>query len=822
MRSGGVPSGVSVVNLAGEPLSLQLVEQVYQFPAVKKVYNLYGPTEDTTYSTFALTHREDPRPPTIGRPVANTRIYLLDALLRLVPEGVIGELFIAGDGLARGYIERPGQTADRFLPDPFGARGGRMYRTGDLARYRADGSLEYLGRSDHQVKLRGFRIELGEIEYLLGCHPGVGEAVVVIGDSVQGKRLVAYLVPRGGAVPETGELRAYLREMLPEHMVPSAFVTLQHLPVTPNGKVDRRALPAPDPAVQEPGRPAAPPATPIEQMLAGIWEQVLHVRNVRLHDNFFQLGGHSLLAMQVISRVRDAFRLELPVTTLFSAPTLAAFAECLENATHFDAPALVQPAPAPRGETVPASYAQHRLWLLQHLQPESPFLNMTAGIRLKGRLQHDAVIRAFGEIVRRHESLRTRFELVGGQLVQRILPHSEVPVETVDLSLLVESEREAKVRDLAQQEAMRPLDVSAGLLLRVTLARLHDDDHVLLISMHHIASDGWSVGVFTRELALLYSAFAANQASPLEELPLQYADYAVWQRDALKGEMLDRLVSYWRRQLDGAPGTLRLPLDRPRPAAPSFKGASHRFFIPAKTAELVREICRREGATLFMALLSVLEIVLQYETGQDDIVVGTDIANRQHSQTEGLIGLFINELVLRVKVPGNPLFRDLLRAVRRTTLEAYAHQDMPFDRLVVALRPQRDPGVQPLFQIAFGLRNTPIAPLTLAGLSVESFPVRHEVCVHDLGVYISEAVHGLSGEIIYNIDIFDANTMARLAEHLQAVVEQVAETPEVRLEVLKQKLADFDAQKHTQRELALAKASRERLRRVKTASVAGH
>ena len=422
-----------------------------------------GPSKDTTYSTFTLVHKGDPRPPTIGRPVANTKIYLLDPLLRLVPEGVIGELYIAGDGLARGYIDRPDQTAERFLPDPFGKRGERMYRTGDLASYRANGSLEYLGRIDHQVKLRGFRIELGEIEYLLCRHPGLSDAVVVMGDSAQGKCLIAYLVSRNGAAPEAGELRAYLREMLPEHMVPSAFVMLQHLPVTPNGKVDRRALPALELAVQESERAAAPPTTPIAQMLAGIWEQVLHVRNVELHDNFFQLGGHSLLAMQVISRVRDAFRLELPVTRLFSAPTLAAFAECIEAATHSDAPALVQLARAPRGDTAPASFSQHRLWLLQQLQPESPFLNMTAGIRLAGCLQQDEVIRSLEEIVRRHESLRTRFEVVDGQLVQRILPHWKCPVENVDLSLLQERQQEPELRELAVREAKAALRFIRGI-----------------------------------------------------------------------------------------------------------------------------------------------------------------------------------------------------------------------------------------------------------------------------------------------------------------------------------------------------------------------
>jgi acyl carrier protein len=509
-----------------------------------------------------------------------------------LPAGVTGELYIGGAGLAREYLNRPELTAERFVPDPFSqAAGGRLYRTGDLARYAADGSLEFLGRMDHQVKVRGFRIELGEIESVLGRHPGVAEAVVVAREDVPGdKRLVAYVVsPNGPSF--ASELRGFVSDRLPAHMVPAVFVVLDALPLTPNGKVDRRALPAPGQATLDLVRPFVPPRGPFEEAVAGIWSEVLGVDRVGAHDNFFDLGGHSLKATQVVSRIRDAFQVGTPLRQLFETPTVAGLAESIEAARRRgDRPEAPPIRRIPREGAVPLSFSQERLWFLDQLQPGSTAYSLPLALRLAGSLNVEALRRSLEALVRRHESLRTTFANVGGRPVQVVVPAGSWELPLVDLVGCEASQRQAEARRVAREEVQRGFDLCSGPLFRTGLLRLADDEHVLLLTLHHSVADGWSLGVLMRELAILYRALATGETPALPELPVQYADYALWQRDWLKGEALEAQLSYWRRHLLGIPPLLELPTDRPRRATQGLAGGSLMRALPRELSSRVNEL----------------------------------------------------------------------------------------------------------------------------------------------------------------------------------------------------------------------------------------
>ncbi len=720
VRSGGLPASVVTVNLAGEALTRSLAEAIYQTGTVARLYNLYGPSEDTTYSTFVLVPPGQERPVTIGRPIANARASVLDAHGRLVPVGVPGELYLGGSGLARGYFDRPELTAERFVPDPFAVEpGARLYRTGDLVRRRPDGELDFLGRIDHQVKVRGFRIEPGEIEAAILGQEGVREAVVLAREDQPGdQRLVAYVAPE---TVDVAAVRAHLKERLPESMVPALFVLLPALPLSPNGKVDRKALPAPDEAVPGDGHGFEAPRTPTEEILAGIWAEVLGLERVGPNDNFFRLGGHSLLLTQVMSRLRSAFGVEVPLRSLFEAPTLAGFVARIEAALGAGgarlAPLLVPIAPNLRQGPLPLSFAQERVWFVDQLYPGNPLYNIPFALRVEGTLSIEVLALSLEEIVRRHEALRTVFDALEGSPVQVILPEAPLHPSSLDLAGLPEAARQGELRRLLEDEARQPFDLAAGPLLRATLVRLGEIEHVVLFTMHHIISDGWSIEVLVREFAVLYEAFLAGRPSPLPALPLQYADFASWQRSWLQGAVLEGQLSYWRRRLAGAP-ELDLPTDHPRPDEPSLLGANHRFEVSADLLLRLREIGGSERATLFMTLLTAFYALLQGWTGQDDLVVGTDVANRNRLETESLIGFLVNNLVLRTSLAGQPTFRELLRQVRGTTLEAYTHEDLPFELLVKDLRPKRTLGRTPLFQVLFVLQNTPGEPLELPGLTL--------------------------------------------------------------------------------------------------------
>ncbi|HEX5758263.1 MAG TPA: amino acid adenylation domain-containing protein [Thermoanaerobaculia bacterium] len=784
LRLGAVPPSVRTVNLAGEPLRGSLAERVHAAPGVERLWNLYGPTEDTTYSTFARVPVGGGEP-TIGRPLGGSRAYVLDRAGNPAPPGVPGELLLAGAGLARGYLHRPELTAERFVPDPFAvAPGARMYRTGDLARWLPDGRLGYLGRLDHQVKVRGFRIELGEIETALAVHPAVRDAVVLAREDVPGdRRLVAYLVPKDGAL-DVAELRAELARRLPDYMVPSAFVRLEALPLTPNGKVDRKALPPPE---ASPDAPAAGVWTPLEELVAGIWSEVLGQTPASPADNFFDLGGHSLLATQVASRLRRLLDVELPLRRLFESPTVAALAAHVEKAQRevsaAASPPLLPLPPDARLEPLPASFAQERLWFLMQFGVEPSAYNIASAVRLSGRLEVPALAAALAEVVRRHESLRTSFHVAEGRVVQAIAAEASAPLPRIDLAALGGA-AEAELRRLAAAEAALPFDLARGPLLRSTLVRLDAAEHALLLTMHHVVSDGWSTAVFLRELSALYEAFAAGRPSPLPPLTVQYGDFAAWQRGWLQGAALAAQLAHWRARLAGLPELLELPLDRPRPAVQTFRGAQLPFALPSETARRLRALARREGATLFMTLLAGFETLLGRLSGADDLAVGSPIAGRNRAETEGLIGFFVNTLVLRADLAGDPQFTGLLARVRDVTLDAYAHQDLPFEKLVEELRPRRDLSHTPLFQVVFGLQNAPPARAHLPGLELRRLDVPVATAKFDLVLQLFETPSGLAGGLELNRDLFDPTTAERLLRQLATLLDGAAAAPETRLSEL--------------------------------------
>ena len=721
----------------------------------------------------------------IGRPISNTQIYLLDPTSEPVPIGVAGELHIGGAGLARGYLGRPDLTAERFVPDPFGQAGERLYRTGDLARYRADGNIEFLGRIDHQVKIRGFRVELGEIEAALTRLPQLREAVAIAREDSPGdKRLVAYMVAAEGAALEAAELRGALARELPDYMIPSAFVPLDALPLTPNGKIDRRRLPAPDLDAQIAHSYVAP-RNATEETLCRIFADVLGLERVGVDDDFFQLGGHSLLAVQIVSRIWRELERQLPLRSLFASPRIADFAAQLDVAV--GEAALPDIRPVSRSAPLPLSFAQQRLWFLDQLQPGDAAYNIPAALRVIGDFDTAAFAFAVNEIVRRHEVLRTAFVLRDGVATQVIAPALAIATPIIDLGGLDQEMREAEALRLAAEEARHPFDLATGPLLRVKTLDLGirpataERERVVLFTMHHIVSDGWSSGVLLREFVELYEAFVAGRPSPLPELAIQYADYAVWQRQWLQGDVLDRQLAYWREKLGGAPPALDLPTDHARPARQDHAGARRSFTIGKHVADRLASLGRDEGATLFMTLLAAFQLLLSRYSGQHDISVGTPVANRRRLELEELIGFFVNTLVMRADLSGDPSFRVLLARVRETALGAQAHQDLPFERLVEELRPVRDMSRDPLFQVMFSLQNAPKSAAAVSGLRFEPLASEGASAKFDLTLSIAETDKGLVASIEYATALFEASTIDRMARHYCALLEGIASDPDRRI-----------------------------------------
>jgi amino acid adenylation domain-containing protein len=772
---------------SGEALSLDLEERFFEKLGAQ-LHNLYGPTEaavDVTYWQCAPHSGRSVVP--IGRPIWNTQIYILDPNLQPAPIGVPGELHIGGAGLARGYLKRPELTAEKFIADPFSRQAGaRLYKTGDLARVLSDGTIEYLGRIDFQVKIRGFRIELGEIEAVLSQHPDVKECAVIAREADRGddKQLVAYLAARDGAELSTAELRKLLLTHVPEYMVPAAFVYLPALPLSSNGKVDRKALPAPDLSSRSAGQVHTAPRTPAEEMLAAIWEDILKLDRVGVEDNFFELGGHSLLATRVVSRIRQAFHTDLPLRDLFEEPTVAGLAKRVEDSIRrnrgLQAPPLKR---AGRGRPLPLSFAQQRLWFIDQLEPGNPIYNIAKMARLRGAIQVDALERALNEVVRRHEVLRTSFQTVDGQPVQVIAGELRLSLQVVDLSHLSDSASQTELTRFATEEARRPFDLAKGPLLRAFLLRLAPDSHVFFVNMHHIVTERWSQGLMWSEIGTLYDAFIHGKPSPLPELAIQYADFAAWQREWLQGEPLERQLSYWKTQLAGAPPVLELPTDRHRPAAPRHRGATAVSILSPELVKRLSGLSRSQDVTLFMTLLAAFQTLLSRYSGQKDIVVGSTIAGRNYAEIEPLIGFFVNTIALRTDLSGDPSFRDFLQRVKEVALGAYAHQDIPFEKLVEELSPDRSLSYNPIFQVAF-VQDQAIKSLELPGLRLEGLPLHQGTALFDITWYVVETAEGVRLFVEYDTDLFDASTIERMIGHYQVLLEAAVDNPELRLSEL--------------------------------------
>ncbi|APZ21308.1 non-ribosomal peptide synthetase [Burkholderia pseudomallei] len=752
-------------------------------PPGQMLVNNYGPTEATVVATSGRLQPGEATPP-IGRPIANTRVYVLDAWLRPAPIGVAGELYIGGVQVARGYLNRPELTRERFIDDPFVA-GGRLYKTGDLARWRTDGSLEYLGRNDFQVKIRGFRIELGEIEAQLAKVAGVREVVVLVRDSAADtdqnadlnasatansseKRLVAYYTGDADVVA----LRAQAAQHLPSYMVPSAYVRLDAWPLTPNGKLDRRALPAPADDAYARAEYEAPRGAK-EEALAAIWRELLHVERVSRHDNFFELGGHSLLAVQLVSRLRQALSVEVALSTVFDAPVLSALASRLDDNTA----AVLPPIPlAPRDGRIALSLAQQRLWFLTQLEGVSEAYHMSGAVRLDGPLNREVLQRALNRIVMRHEALRTCFVREEGEPIQVIQPHADLTVSYHDLreakSIRHEAgNREQRAKDLSQAHASAPFDLSRDLPVRVLLLQLEDEAHVVQVVMHHIASDGWSVGVFLQELSALYGSFIAEQGDPLAPLPLQYADYAAWQRRWLASGQLEKQGAFWQTNLSGAPTLLELPTDRPRPPKQSHAGASVEVKLGAALSERVKRLSQRHGVTPYMTLLSSWAAVLSRLSGQEEVVIGSPVAGRNRTEVEALIGFFVNTLALRLDLSSEPTVGELLKRTKAQVLSAQAHQDLPFDQVVERVKPPRSTAHPPLFQVMFDWHNTPARALTMPGLTVSVASTETTTSQYDLVLSMQERNGDIVGHLNYATALFDEQTARRYARYWRRLLE---------------------------------------------------
>jgi amino acid adenylation domain-containing protein len=762
-------------------------EWLRELSAECAVMNHYGPTECTVGAVAGAVSvpeavTENGNVP-LGKPLSNVQAYVLDTRMELVSRGMKGELYIGGAGVGRGYMNSPELTAERFVPDPFAqVPGGRLYRTGDVVRWRVNGQLEYQGRIDEQVKVRGYRVEPGEIAITLEQQSDVADAVVVARDEDGEKRLVAYVVPKPDARPEIAALRRGLQQRLPEYMIPSAFVVLDRMPLTANGKLDKRALPAPQYGI-EGEREYVAPQTPTQEILAGIWSQVLGLERVGIYDNFFERGGHSLLATQVIVRVASILGIELPLTSLFQHQNLVDFTKAVEDARQqVDGASNAAPIPLiGRADILELSFAQQRLWFVDQLEPGNAAYNIPVAVRLQGKFNVDAFQRTLNEIVRRHEILRTHYETVEGRGVQKIEAAAPVEVAREDARDLGQAEKEAWVQRRVTEEQSKAFDLSRSPLLRVRLLHLDHGDYVLLLTMHHIASDGWSAAVLVKELVTLYEAFAQDCPSPLPELEIQYADYAAWQRQWLYGDLLQNQIGYWRKQLADLP-TLELPQDRPRLLRRSIAAATEPIEISEELTRELRQLCQAEGVTVFMAVLAAFKIVLGRWARQEDVVIGTDVANRRRAELENLIGYFVNQLVLRTDLRGNPTCRELLARVRATCLEAYDHQDLPFERLVEELAPGRDLNRNPLFQVIFVWQNARRnKPILLPDLSVSTVPAEATTIKFDLKLSISEDVDELRGALSYSTDLFEAETARRMLRHLVRVLEQMVFNSKLRL-----------------------------------------
>ncbi|MEM7345612.1 MAG: amino acid adenylation domain-containing protein, partial [Chloroflexota bacterium] len=783
-----------------------------------KLINNYGPTESSVVATSGLTPPEVTyhSAPSIGRPVSNTALYLLDQYLQPVPQGVPGELYIGGESLARGYLSRPALTAERFIPNPFVIdneqsivdsdkaktsvvnQSSRLYKTGDLVRYLANGEIEFLGRADHQVQLRGFRIELGEIETTLSQHPDVQDVAVILYEGqgensiTQKKQLVAYLTSPADSAPSSAALRDFLKDSLSDYMIPAMFMVLPTMPLTPNGKLDRRALPLPEDLSYEGAETLISPKTPTQTLLASIWADVLElpVEQIGIENDFFEAGGHSLLATQVISKVRSAFQVDLPLRTLFEQPTITILATEVEKARGQDVSLLPAITPIKRDGPLPLSFAQQRLWFLDQLEEDKTAYNIHYTIHLTGMLNIPVLEQSLQLLRQRHETLRTTFTTVDDTPAQLISSDETVVDPFLSIIDLQQAPNQDQVIEQHTLEEARYLfDLKESPLFRATLLQLDTLEYRLLLTMHHIISDGWSMAILFQELSSLYENLIADKPSTLQPLPIQYADFAVWQRQWLNDTFLDKQLAYWKNQLHGAPPRLELPTDHLRPPIQTFNGAKQSVMLSPALTEKLNQLSQQENVTLFMTLLGAFKVLLYRYTQQTDIVVGSPIANRNYADIENIVGFFINTLVLRTNIDGESTFRTVLGQIRETALNAYAHQDLPFEKLVETLQPDRDLSYTPLFQVMFILQNVPTQQLGFSDISAEYLEVYNNVAKFDLTLVMTEEENGLKTTFEYNTDLFEETTINRMMRHFETLLSAITAAPKTsiaQLTLLKQ------------------------------------
>ncbi|WP_016952818.1 non-ribosomal peptide synthetase [Anabaena sp. PCC 7108] len=764
------------VLVGGEPIDESMWTTLAQAQNIN-FYNVYGPTECTVDTTACLIQIANIKP-VIGRPISNVKTYILDEYLQPVPINMPGELHIGGAGLAKGYINAKELTQKKFIPNPFDkTAGSKLYKTGDLARYLPNGDIEYLGRIDNQVKIRGFRIELGEIEAVLNQHPNLREAKVITREDIPGdKRLVAYIISKSNQNSQSEisiELREYLKQKLPDYMIPSGFVVLESFPLTTNGKIDYRALPAPDFSANQSNYVA--PRTPIEEIIANIWIQVLKVEKIGIDDNFFELGGHSLLATQVISRIRQSFNLEIPLRLLFECPTIAQLSSQIGNNNSLPVPQI---EPRKHQENLPLSFAQQRLWFLDQLEPNSTAYNMPYRLRLQGSLNISALEKSIDQIIQRHEILHTNFISLEGQPIQVISNKINFNLPIIDLQSLPDEQREIEAQRIAKEETQQPFNLAEDSLFRVKLLRVNQTEHWLLFNFHHIIFDGWSFRVLFEELKAVYTAYCHDLISPLPPLIIQYADFTLWQRNWLAGEVLESQLNYWKKQLSGTLTVLQLPTDYPRPQVQTYEGVAHALTLSPELTANLQSLSQKQGVTLFMTLLAAFKVLLCRYSGQEDVIVGTPIAGRNRSEIEGLIGFFVNTLVLRSDLSGNPSFRELLSRVRQVTLNAYAHQDVPFEKLVEELQPERDLSHTPLFQVWFNMVNLEETSLELNGLKVEPVSGFKIDSKFDLSLYLRAENNQINLQFVYNKVLFNVDTIQWMGMHFQQLLEGISANPE--------------------------------------------
>jgi amino acid adenylation domain-containing protein len=808
---------------SGESLPVELAIAFRKRLPHTKLINLYGSSEVAADVTcYEVTDTNGLESVPIGKPIANTQIYILDTHLQPVPFGVIGEIYVGGEGLARGYLNQPVLTEEKFVSDPFNGDLTKLFRTGDLGRYLVDGNIEFHGRRDYQVKVRGVRIELGEIETVLKTNPAIRQAVVIPVDDAQGgKQLVVYLVAEVNP-PSMNELRSFLRRKLPDYMVPSAFVMLESLPLNGSGKIDRLALPAPNQNQAIAHADFVAPRTPIEDVLATIWAETLKRDRVGVHDDFFSLGGHSLLVARIVARVSQALHVELPMRTLFEASTVAALATEVEKLQQTAArPTANSLARVPRDGPLLLSFAQERLWFFDQLEPDSGAYNISRALRLRGQLDKDALQESFKRVIERHEVLRTSFINDNGKPALSIQENAELELKQFDLRHLPGAKREEESQTILAGEVKRSFNLKQAPLLRAVLVQLDDDDHLLLLTIHHIISDGWSMGILLSELASVFNALVGERKSSLTDLPVQYVDFAAWQRRSLSDESLKRQMDYWTDQLSGAPATINLPLDRPRPTERSFHGAKHPLKFTKEISEASKALGRENRATLFMTLLTAFQTLLACITGDEDIVVGSPILGRNRSETQRLIGNFINTIVLRAKFSGDPDFSELLRQVRDTAIGAFTNQDVPFEKLVDKLQPARTLSHNPLFQVWFVLQNPETEQQEFAVLTTESLSVNSAVIRHDLQLTLWETAVGLKGFLNYSTELFEPETIAQIAKQFEALLTTITTQPETRLSALRALLATVAREYREELSEQLDESSRRKLKSVKRKTVAG-